>query len=140
MEKTFFIIKPEALRNSELIKEIIIKNGLEIVITKKLILSPETIKAIYPDVKSDLLKAHILFMTKRQSEVGIVRGQNAVWKLLEISGTETDPSICATGTIRNIFGQSKLYRVGNALYYKNAFHRSQNKMEAKRDIRLFSTM
>lgn len=135
--KTFYIIKPEGIKNTELIKKIIKKNGLRIIDSKRAVLTPEIIKFIYPDIETDLLEAHFKFMSKEISEVGVIVGLNAIAKLVEISGKDTNPNLCALGTIRNRFGEKLGYKVGNALYYKNVFHRSKNKQEAKKEVDLF---
>ena len=136
-EKTFYIIKPDGLKNTESIKRIILKSGLRIIISKKTVLVPDIIRFIYPDTEADLLEAHFKFMSNEISEIGIIEGLNAIAKLVEISGKDTNPNLCASGTIRNRFGEKLGYKVGNALYYKNVFHRSKNKLQAKREVDLF---
>lgn len=137
LTKTFFIIKPEGLVHSKSIKSTIHKNGLRIIDSIKTVLTPDSIKSIYFDTTGDMLEAHVHFMCRDTSEVGIIEGQNAIDKLIEISGSETDPKLCTSGTIRNIFGEQVGYRFGKALYYKNAFHRSSNRAEAKNEVELF---
>jgi nucleoside diphosphate kinase len=137
LERTFFIIKPEGIKNTESIKKIIHKNGLKILISKKTILSPEIIKLVYSDTENDLFEAHLEFMSKDVSEVGIIEGVNAITKLVEISGKDVNPNSCASGTIRNLFGEKVGYKIGNALYYKNGFHRSKTRYEAKKEVDLF---
>lgn len=137
LEKSFFVIKPEGIKNTKSIKDIILKSGLKIIGSKKTLLTKEVIKIIYPDIESDLLRAHLKFMTKEFCEAGIVEGQNAISVLVEIAGKKTNPNLCANGTIRNLFGIKELFKVGNSSYYKNAFHRSQNKEEAKKEVALF---
>lgn len=137
LEKSFFIIKPEGIKNAEGIKNIILENGLKIVKTKLALLSPDIIKLIYLDTSNDLFAAHVMFMCKEISEVGIIEGANAIDKLVEVSGHDTNPNLCATGTIRNLFGEKVGCKVGISLYYKNVFHRSRNIDEANREVDLF---
>ena len=136
-EKTFFIIKPEGIKNAEAIKNIILENGMTIIMSKLAILTPDIIKLIYTDTSNDLLKAHLMFMSKDISEVGIIEGANAINRLVQISGSHTNPNLCAAGTIRNLFGEKTCSKVGVSLYYKNVIHRSLNKEEADRDVKLF---
>ena len=78
---------------------------------EKTLLTKEVIKIIYPDIESDLLRAHLKFMTKEFCEAGIVEGQNAISVLVEIAGEKTNPNLCANGTIRNLFGIKELFKV-----------------------------
>ena len=136
-EETFYIIKPEGLKNAIAIKNIILKNGLKVITSKETILAPDIIKFIYPDLRDDMLNAHLKYLCNNISEVGIIEGLNAINKLVEISGKDTNPNLCASGTIRNLFGMKLGCKIGNTLYYKNAFHRSRNKDEAEIEVDLF---
>jgi len=137
VEQTFYIIKPEGLKNAAAIKEIILNNDLKIIESKQLLLKKDIIKVLYSNLNKDLLEAHFKFMCNKINELGIIEGQNAVKKFLEISGKHTNPDLCSSGTIRNIFGEKMKYKIGQAIYYKNAIHRSKTLLEATRDIDIF---
>lgn len=136
IEKSVFIIKPEATRNSILIKKKIMNAGLEIIMQKKIQLNETLITSLYPSIKHDLLKAHIAHLCTSFCEVGVVKGPNAINKLFLIAGENTNPAECQTGTIREIFGEKKAIIFGSAKYFKNAFHRPKNIKEAQNNLEI----
>ncbi len=137
MEKSFYIIKPEAFANRIAIQEKIISNKLKIVSLKTILLPEFIITQIYPNMSSDLYSATMKYLRCGFSELGIVEGENAISLLLEIGGKDTNPNKCEIGTIRNMFGDKVEVIYGNAVYFKNGFHRSHNYIEAVRDIELY---
>lgn len=137
MEKSFYIIKPEAFANRMEIRNKIIINNLKIVSSKIILLPKFIINQIYPNMNPDLHSATLNFLGCGPSELGVVEGEKAISLLFEIGGKETDPNRCEKGTIRNTYGDRKGVLWGNAIYFKNAFHRSHNIFEATRDINLY---
>jgi nucleoside diphosphate kinase len=72
--------------------------------------------------------------------MGIVEGEGAIAKLLEVVGESTDPRQCAPHTIRARFGTEPLNWQGHFVYFQNVMHRSKTPDEVKRDIELFKAL
>ena len=132
--QSIYIIKPEAIPFSEDIHKMIASSGLTISIWKQAIMPYSIIDKIYFDCPKDIIAATKHFMFNDICEIGIVSGDNAIEKLIEVCGTETNPFNCKKGTIRNLFGVHKLQFYNGTGYYQNAIHRPKTEIEFKKDI------
>lgn len=122
--------------NKRAIREIINKDGL-IIVRKKILLLPEwAIDILYPKLSLDL-KIITITMLATPVEIGFVRGNEAVKRLLILSGNDVDPARCDSESIRFRFGKRNAIMFGATAYYANAIHRPRNKAESERDIALF---
>jgi nucleoside diphosphate kinase len=138
MNRSIYIIKPEAMPFREEIRKMICLAGLKIIRTTEAIIPIDVLDKLYTDCSDELRRATQLFMGCEPCEIGEVIGENAVEKLLSICGHVTDPSQCAAQTIRNRFGVRQVEHFENALYFKNAIHRPKNAEEAQRDLNALS--
>ena len=137
METSFYIIKPHGLMIRDEVIAMIEANGLVIPENKKLILPVWTLKIIYSDLLEKYMRVVFQPFENSLVEVGLVIGENAIDRLLQITGTELDPVDCANGTIRSKFGGREPLMIDGVRYYTNIIHRSRNKMEAEKDINVF---
>ena len=130
LEKTLSIIKPDAVERQldSKIKEIFIKNNLEILESKKIKISKEEAeefyqvhqtKPFYNDLCAYLSSGPIIVM--------ILKGESAVIKNRELMGA-TDPQKAEKGTIRKLYGIS---------IDKNSVHGSDSIENAKKEIEFF---
>ena len=136
MEKSVYIIKPEAtIFRAEIIR-LMEDAKLKIEDKKDLVLPEQALRVLYPDLSSDLWNATCLcFLAPVQ--IGLVSGENAVRILFQLAGKKTAPSECGSKTIRFMFGRKGPFVIGDIKYYANAIHRPKNKTEAKKDIEIF---
>lgn len=134
MEISFYIIKPEAIQFTDEIQKLIISTGLKINTSTKILLPTTFIEELCFDYSKEIIEVTKYFLCNEICEVGIVKGDSALEKLYVISGTETDPNKCNTGTIRNLFGIKAPQIFNGIKYYKNAIHRPKTKEEFDRNI------
>jgi nucleoside diphosphate kinase len=137
-EFSIYIIKPEAISFNKEIHNLIIAAGLTITKQKQGILPTRIVDKIYLDCPQEILDATEHFMFKKICEVGIVSGDKAIQKLIEICGTETNPINCKDGTIRKMFGVSELQYYNGTGYFMNAIHRPKTKEEFVKDMKLLN--
>ena len=140
METSFYIIKPHGLMIRDKITTMIEAGGLIITENKNLILPDWALKIIYSDLPEKYMSAVFQPFKNTLIEVGLVIGEDAINRLLQITGTELDPVDCAYETIRFKFGGRKPLMIDGVKYYTNIIHRSRNKMEAEKDIEVFRTL
>lgn len=130
MEKTFSIIKPNAI-NKNVIGGVISKfeeNGLTIAAAKLVKLSREKCEDFYAEHKERPFFGELVdFMTSGPVMLMVLAGENAVSKNREIMGA-TNPAEAAEGSLRKLYGDS----MG-----ENAVHGSDSQESAKREIELF---
>jgi nucleoside-diphosphate kinase len=108
MERTFSIIKPDAVKRnlSGHINQIIEKNNLKIITSKTHHLSKKEAEAFYGVHKErPFFKSLIEFMTSGPVQVQVLEGENAVSSYRDIMGA-TNPAEAADGTIRKLFAES----------------------------------
>jgi nucleoside-diphosphate kinase len=137
MEQALYIIKPEGMANRKEIHQMILDAGLKIILSKCVLLNNLVLNTIYPNLSPDLLDATIRFLTKAPSEIGVVEGENAIEKLRELIGEQTNPDECRPGTIRHRFGVRPSVVVGKSIYHLNVLHRSKTVDEARRELDLY---
>lgn len=130
MEKTFSIIKPNAI-NKNVIGQIITtfeNNGLQIAAAKLTNIPKAQCEEFYAEHKERPFFGELVeFMTSGPVMLMVLKGENAVMRNREIMGA-TNPAQAAEGTLRKRFGDS----MG-----ENAVHGSDSKASAEREIAIF---
>lgn len=130
MEKTFSIIKPNAMKKNCLgdIISMFEANGLKIAGAKIEIMSKSKAEEFYAEHKARPFFGELVtFMTSGPVMLMCLAGENAVLKNREIMGA-TDPKKATPGTIRFKFGDN----MG-----ENAVHGSDSVASADRELALF---
>ncbi len=137
LQTSFFMIKPHGLIFLKEVRAMIEDSDLFISESNRLIMPLWALEIIYSDLperyRSSIFKPTVGALV----EAGLVVGENAINKLLQITGTELDPVGCAPESIRFKFGEKKPLMIDGVRYYKNVIHRSRNETEAKNDIKVF---
>lgn len=130
MEKTFSIIKPNAMKKNALgdIISMFEANGLKIAGAKISVLTKAKAEEFYAEHSARPFFGELVsFMTSGPVLLMCLAGENAVAKNREIMGA-TDPKKATVGTIRAKFGDS----VG-----ENAVHGSDSAASAERELAIF---
>jgi nucleoside-diphosphate kinase len=130
MEKTFSIIKPNAMKKNAIgdIVSMFEANGLKIAAAKITVLTKSKAEEFYAEHKARPFFGELVsFMTSGPVMLMCLAGENAVMKNRDIMGA-TDPKKANVGTIRAKFGDS----VG-----ENACHGSDSAVSAERELSLF---
>mgnify|MGYP001178291914 FL=1 len=130
MERTFSIIKPNAVKKNSLgdIIHTFEKSGLKIAAAKLTMISKEKCELFYAEHKDRPFFGELVqFMTSGPVLLMCLTGENAVLRNREIMGA-TDPKKAAPGTIRAKHGDS----VG-----ENAVHGSDSVASAERELAIF---
>lgn len=130
VERTFSIVKPDAVAKNVIgaIYSRFEQNGLSIVASKMLRLSPEQAEGFYAEHKErPFFPALIEFMTSGPVMVQVLEGENAIAKNRELMGA-TNPQEAEAGTIRADFAES---------IDANAVHGSDSPESAVREIAYF---
>lgn len=130
MEKTFSIIKPNAMKKNAIgdIVSMFESNGLRIAAAKITVLSKEKAEEFYAEHKARPFFGELVsFMTSGPVMLMCLAGENAIAKNREIMGA-TDPKKATVGTVRAKFGDS----MG-----ENAVHGSDSAASAERELSLF---
>ena len=108
MERTFSIIKPDAVKRNLMghINQLIEKNNLKILASKTHKLSKKEAEAFYGVHKErPFFNSLVEFMTSGPVQVQVLEGENAVASYREIMGA-TNPEDADEGTIRKLFAES----------------------------------
>lgn len=140
MEKSVYIIKPEAVAHREQIRALIRGAGLRVANHKLAVFPEHALEALYPDMQENLHAATLHYFGIGPSEIGIVEGENAINRLSQLAGEDVNPAKCAPGTIREQYGFKNPVKWRNAIYFLNGLHRSKNTTEVERDLELFSSL
>ena len=130
MEKTFSIIKPNAMKKNCIgdIVSMFEANGLKIAAAKITVMSKSKAEEFYAEHKARPFFGELVtFMTSGPVMLMCLAGENAVLKNREIMGA-TDPKKANPGTIRFKFGDS----MG-----ENAAHGSDSVASADRELAIF---
>jgi len=143
VERTFGMIKPEGLTRN-LVEEIlhrIREAGLEVEQKKEITLTVEQYTLLYGHIKQKqprIYEPMKAYLTSNPCIVLVVKGRNAVTKLLEVRGS-SNPADSSLGTIRGDYAKdqdyARCYDQGKPSL--NVFHASDTKVEAERDINAF---
>ncbi len=130
MEKTFSIIKPDAVKRNLIghINQIIEKSGLNIVASKKIYLSKKQAEIFYFVHKErPFFNSLVDYMTSGPVQVQVLEGKNAVATYRKIMGA-TNPEEAEAGTIRKLYAES---------IEANSVHGSDSNENAEIEIRFF---
>lgn len=136
-EESVYLLKPEGMQKSREIHEMILAAGLEIMRRHEFIVPDWVVRALYPRLEAGHMAAILARLQGVRSEIGVVCGEAAIQRLLDLSGTSTNPLQCAEGTIRRRFWVS----LGNGArdgwpMYGNVIHRSADAAEVLRDLEI----
>ena len=130
MERTFAIIKPDAVRakNSGKIIDLIEANGFEIIRMEKIQMSKDTAKNFYGVHKDRPFFGELVdFITSGPVIVLALEKEGAIKAWRDLMGS-TNPEQAAEGTVRKLYGTN----IGN-----NATHGSDAPETAKIELALF---
>lgn len=130
MERTFAIIKPDAVRakNSGKIIDLIEANGFEIIRMEKIQMSKDTAKNFYGVHKDRPFFGELVdFITSGPVIVLALEKEGAIKAWRDLMGS-TNPEQAAEGTVRKLYGTN----IGN-----NATHGSDAPETAKTELALF---
>lgn len=128
------IIKPAAISHAEEILDTLRSSSIIIHKTKLILYTHDLIEILY-DHMSPSARHGIAQKLAGHTGIAILLSAPSIQEFLEIIGTESDPHACAPGTIRARFGVHDVpARVGDGVWFENAFHRPINSREAKRDL------
>jgi nucleoside-diphosphate kinase len=130
VEKTFAIIKPNAVKKSCIGKILAIAedNGLKVVSARMQNLSTKEAEGFYAEHNQrPFFGSLVQFMTSGPVLLLAFEGENAVEKWRKLMGA-TDPAKAAPGTIRKLFGDS---------IEANGTHGSESLAAAQRELAFF---
>ena len=130
IEQTLSIIKPDAVERNliDQIKDIFIKNNLNIKDSKKLQITKDEASEFYKVHQSKPFYNDLCaYLSSGPIFVMILEGENAILKNRELMGT-TDPKKADENTIRKLFGIS---------IDKNSVHGSDSLENAIKEINFF---
>ena len=130
MQKTFSIIKPDAVKRNLIghINQIIESSDLKIIASKKIYLT-KTQAEIFYEVHKDrpFFNSLVEYMTSGPVQVQVLEGENAVARYRKIMGA-TNPVEAEDGTIRKLYAES---------IEANSVHGSDSEENAKIEINFF---
>ena len=130
MQKTFSIIKPDAVKRNLIghINQMIESSDLKILASKKMYLTKKQAEIFY-DVHKErpFFSSLVEYMTSGPVQVQVLEGENAVSKYRKIMGA-TNPAEAENGTIRKLYAES---------IEANSVHGSDSGENAKIEIGFF---
>ena len=130
IEKTLSIIKPDAVERNlvEKIKDIFLKNKLNILDTKKLHITKDEASEFYKIHQSKPFYNDLCtYLSSGPIVVMVLEGENAVATYRKLMGA-TNPKDAEENTIRKLYGIS---------IDKNSVHGSDSPINAKKEIEFF---
>ena len=130
MQKTFSIIKPDAVRRNLIghINKIIESSNLNILASKKMYLTKNQAEIFYEVHKErPFFSSLVEYMTSGPVQVQVLEGENAVATYRKIMGA-TNPAEAEEGTIRKLYAES---------IEANSVHGSDSEENAKIEISFF---
>jgi nucleoside-diphosphate kinase len=130
MQKTFSIIKPDAVKRNLIgrINQIIENSGLIIVASKKMYLTKTQAETFYGVHKErPFFNSLVNYMTSGPVQVQVLEGSDAVSRYRKIMGA-TNPEQAEEGTIRKLYAES---------IEANSVHGSDSDENAEIEIRFF---
>jgi nucleoside-diphosphate kinase len=130
MEKTFSMIKPNAVHKNHIGKIIAMmeESGLKITHAKMKKLTMSEAEGFYAEHKErPFFKSLVSFMTSGPTLLLVLEGEGAVEKYRKLMGA-TDPAKAAPLTIRKLYGES---------LEANSVHGSDSPTSAKREVEYF---
>jgi nucleoside-diphosphate kinase len=108
MQKTFSIIKPDAVKRNLIghINQIIESSGLRIIASKKMYLTKTQAETFYSVHKErPFFNSLVNYMTSGPVQVQVLEGSDAVSNYRKIMGA-TNPEQAEKGTIRKLYAES----------------------------------
>ena len=130
MQKTFSIIKPDAVKRNLIghINQMIESAGLKILASKKIYLTEKQAQIFYEVHKErPVFNSLVDYMTSGPVQVQVLEGDDAVIKYRKIMGA-TNPDEAEEGTIRKQYAES---------IEANSVHGSDSEENAKIEISFF---
>ncbi len=130
MQKTFSIIKPDAVKRNLIghINQIIESSNLNIIASKKMYLTKIQAETFYEVHKErPFFDSLVNYMTSGPVQVQVLEGEDAVIKYRKIMGA-TNPDEAEEGTIRKKYAES---------IEANSVHGSDSEENAKIEISFF---
>ena len=130
MQKTFSIIKPDAVKRNLIghINQMIESADLKILASKKIYLTKNQAQIFYQVHKErPFFDSLVNYMTSGPVQVQVLEGEDAVTKYRKIMGA-TNPDEAEEGTIRKQYGES---------IEANSVHGSDSEENAKIEISFF---
>ena len=130
MQKTFSIIKPDAVKRNLIghINQIIESSDLKILASKKMYLTKNQAEIFYEVHKErPFFNSLIEYMTSGPVQVQVLEGEDSVVKYRKIMGA-TNPAEAEEGTIRKLYAES---------IEANSVHGSDSEENAKIEISFF---
>ena len=130
MQKTFSIIKPDAVKRNLIghINQIIESSGLRILASKKMYLTKIQAETFYNIHKErPFFNSLVSYMTSGPVQVQVLEGNNAVSNYRKIMGA-TNPEQAEEGTIRKLYAES---------IEANSVHGSDSNENAQIEISFF---
>ena len=130
MQKTFSIIKPDAVKRNLIghINRMIESSDLKILASKKIYLTKNQAEIFY-EVHKDrpFFSSLVEYMTSGPVQVQVLEGENAVARYRKIMGA-TNPAEAEDGTIRKLYAES---------IEANSVHGSDSEENANIEINFF---
>ena len=130
MQKTFSIIKPDAVKRNLIghINQLIESSDLKILASKKIYLTKNQAEIFY-EVHKDrpFFSSLVEYMTSGPVQVQVLEGENAVARYRKIMGA-TNPAEAEDGTIRKLYAES---------IEANSVHGSDSEENANIEINFF---
>tara|TARA_X000000950_G_C13547875_1_gene510278 strand:- start:223 stop:636 length:414 start_codon:yes stop_codon:yes gene_type:complete len=130
MQKTFSIIKPDAVRRNLIghINQMIESSDIKILASKKIYLTKNQAEIFYEIHKErPFFKSLVDYMTTGPVQVQVLEGEDAVAKYRKIMGA-TNPAEAEDGTIRKLYAES---------IEANSVHGSDSEENATNEISFF---
>ena len=130
MQKTFSIIKPDAVKRNLIghINQMIESSNLKILASKKMYLTKKQAELFYEVHKErPFFNSLVEYMTSGPVQVQVLEGEDAVTKYRKIMGA-TNPAEAEEGTIRKLYAES---------IEANSVHGSDSEENAKIEISFF---
>ena len=130
MQKTFSIIKPDAVKRNLIghINQMIESSELKILASKKIYLTKNQAEIFY-EVHKDrpFFSSLVEYMTSGPVQVQVLEGENAIARYRKIMGA-TNPAEAEDGTIRKLYAES---------IEANSVHGSDSEENANIEINFF---
>lgn len=130
LERTLFIVKPDAVRRNLIGRILAHVEGLDfrVVEARMARLTREEAQTFYAEHKGKPFFDSLLeYMTSGPVVLVCLEREGAVAELRRAVGA-TDPAQAAPGTVRQLFGESKQY---------NSVHASDSPASSEREVKLF---
>ena len=130
LERTLFIVKPDAVRRNLIGRILAHVEGLDfrVVEARMARLTREEAQTFYAEHKGKpFFDSLVEYMTSGPVVLVCLEREGAVAELRRVVGA-TDPAQAAPGTVRQLFGESKQY---------NSVHASDSPASSEREVKFF---